>query len=118
MDQRIKDDWVALLRYGGLKQETGNLRNMKATSFCCLGVLCELAKTEGVVERYGDTDYEGEDKDGDSSHGFGVLPDVVMEWAGLEYDNPTPKDWNKTLSTLNDNGKTFPEIADIIEKGL
>jgi len=44
----------------------------------------------------------------------------VQEWAGLEGDNPKVKPVGSAsdLATLNDNGFTFEEISDIIERDL
>jgi len=58
-----------------------------------------------------------------------VIPQIIIKWAGLRGSNPVisnevnlkdfkvnPKDFS--LAELNDQGKTFEEIADIIEQGL
>jgi hypothetical protein len=41
----------------------------------------------------------------------------VVEWSGLENGSPYV-DGGKTLALLNDHGKTFEEIADVIEEQL
>lgn len=47
MKKEIADKWVAALRSGNYKQTTGML-NRNNESFCCLGVLCEIAIKDGV----------------------------------------------------------------------
>lgn len=46
-----------------------------------------------------------------------LLPTAVMDWAGLDADNPKLSR-TKTASSLNDSGKSFNYIADRIEKYL
>jgi hypothetical protein len=53
------------------------------------------------------------------------LPGCVRDWAEVEGCNPQVHDSkkkiitiNSTLAELNDEGKTFNEIADLIEKQL
>jgi len=118
MDQRIKTEWVALLRYGNIKQTKRKLHNKEEGSFCCLGVLCEMAKQENIAEfLLKANDYRA--KNNENDYGCGTLPNAVRKWAGLQGCNPTPNNSDKCLTYSNDtDGKTFSEIADIIEKGL
>ena len=110
MNQQVKEKWVSALRSGDYKQTKSCLH--KGDGFCCLGVLCDLYGKEHNVEwKLVDAGiyYEFQDKKA-------ILPLSVIEWAGVEDDNPeiceTP------LSRLNDTGSTFNEIADLIEKHL
>ena len=110
MNQQVKEKWLSALRSGDYKQTKSCLH--KGDGFCCLGVLCDLYGKENDVEwKLVDAGiyYEFQDKKA-------ILPHSVIEWAGVEDDNPeiceTP------LSRLNDNGSTFNEIADLIEKHL
>lgn len=97
--------WVAALRGGEYRQGFGQL--VKNGRYCCLGVACEIAMRDGVE-----------------------LPSDWRSWCNLPYE---PLRWvglwtsfgddieGRSLSSLNDSGKTFAEIADIIEsepKGL
>lgn len=138
MKPEIKERWVGALRSGAYEQGRGVLRGSEG--YCCLGVLCELAAEDGIVEiveaeldeRLFDT-YEPEERpthaykepNGDSETFY--LPTAVQEWADVEF-NPSI-DWNaesetdklsqfRYLSTLNDQGKTFKEISDLIEEYL
>jgi hypothetical protein len=138
MNAEIKDRWVARLRDPNIKQGKGHLcTKMPSTgevSYCCLGVLTELAVEEGVIPP-GEWDREvirgllgkvyldGEDDSyEDDLHQDAILPTRVREWAGLRDSNPfvnAPSPARRTtLATLNDRGATFAEIADIIEEQL
>jgi len=115
MNEVIKAEWVALLREGGLKQTDGELYNTVTDSYCCLGVLCEIAVGHGISLKK-DSMYKTKYKKDCNDL---VLPEGISEWAGLKGDNdPKAKHYKRSLAGLNDNGKTFSQIADIIEKGL
>ena len=110
MNEQVKEKWLNALRSGDYKQTKSCLH--KGDGFCCLGVLCDLYGKEHNVEwKLVDAGiyYEFQDKKA-------ILPLSVIEWAGVEDDNPeiceTP------LSRLNDIGSTFNVIADLIEEHL
>ena len=114
MDPSVKQLWMDELRNGNRKQAQRYLNTGEAQ--CCLGVLCELAIEQGLdikAESY--TPYEKADPlityDGSAA----VLPTAVMAWSGIIHDNGA-YGRNNALSMDNDQGKTFAEIADIIEK--
>lgn len=108
MKKEIADKWVAALRSGDYKQGKSLLRD-KQDNFCCLGVLCnihaqdnpELAATQNSPHHY-----------------FGyssILPPKVEFWAEMKDGNGWIHSMNVSLTMLNDNGKSFDTIADIIE---
>jgi hypothetical protein len=125
MDPEKKGKWVAALRSGEYEQGTGSLNN--GGKFCCLGVLCDLAIEAGVQMDVGSYNglvtYNGQQ---------GVLPQVVMDWAGLPGPDPDvnldPDDTlvmeellvegECALSAINDSGCDFAFIADRIERDL
>lgn len=116
MNPEIKAKWVAALRSGEYKQGRDVLRT-EDDAYCCLGVLCDLAAREGVGEW--DPSY-GHFVSGVADIGYALPPTGVVEWAGLggvcpyvEVDGDHP-----ALSSLNDTGRTFGEIADLIEAQL
>lgn len=47
-----------------------------------------------------------------------LLPRPVQEWLGLADNNPDVATERQSLAGLNDQGRTFAEIADIIERDL
>lgn len=122
MNPEIKAKWLEALRSGEYKQGTGSLCTIQedGTSwYCCLGVLCDLAAKEGVVEigLAGREIYYGES---DS-----YLPDRVQRWAGIhdgirpDAHNPRIGPASASLSELNDDQEaSFEEIARIIEERL
>lgn len=111
MKKSIMEKWVKALRSGEYKQGKDRLRS-KDDKFCCLGVLCnlhaqehpEIAKHETNPLTY-------------LNHA-GLPSSEVLEWAGFRYDNECG--WISTIGTdlvtLNDTGKSFKQIANIIEK--
>lgn len=120
----VKTRWVEALRSGEYQQVTGNLRvhGEAGDRFCCLGVLCDLAKEEGVpldVERMAGDVY--------TYNGLGgTPPTAVREWA-YEIAPLDDSAWEVAgedgdpvaLADLNDvEGKNFSEIADVIEESL
>ena len=119
--------WVAALRSGQYNQAQGQLRN--GDSYCCLGVACELS---GLGEWDGDQTLPT--YVANSSYSHSVLPEPIKRYYGLhndsgsykhivpvdddDYDHDLKPEENwyyDSLTELNDGGKTFAEIADIIE---
>jgi hypothetical protein len=124
MNADIKKRWIDALRSGGYQQTTGVLHDEDANGFCCLGVLCDIAVKEGVVKSAELRAVESGDRDGRRvtayDYEFGVLPDSVKVWADIPVSNPDVIIDNRqtSLAEENDGGKTFSEIADIIEEQL
>jgi hypothetical protein len=134
MKKEVADKWVAALRSGEYKQTSGTLND--GGNFCCLGVLCDISSIGkwievGLVKGYYTNDISS----------TSILPEQVKSWAGIKsvdgsfpddgeisfyYDNTTEQfieydegdfvDLITNLAALNDYGKSFTEIADIIEK--
>ena len=110
--------WVKALRSGEYKQCTQflHIAGSDGDEFCCLGVACDLYIKEG-------NELEVKRNPYDAPHTVryneitSVLPREVRDWLGLRsedglYNAPIQ---DRTLVGDNDNGKTFEEIADIIE---
>lgn len=99
MNAKIKKRWIEALRSGKYKQ---GIRALKPTrdTYCCLGVLCKVMGARNWTEEY-------------------TLPSHIYEKAGLNDEDPRIKWKGKTtLATLNDEGMSFKQIANIIEKQL
>jgi hypothetical protein len=99
--------WVAALRSGEYEQTFGVLGN--GSAHCCLGVACELAVKAGLItseldETGGCMIYKGRS---------GSLPQEVRSMFGIKGEMGSYA--GSTLARQNDSGKTFAEIADIIE---
>ena len=110
MNEQVKQKWLSSLRSGDYQQT--QLKLHTDDGFCCLGVLCDLYGKEHNVEW---------DLVEDEDHSYymfqdypSFLPLPVVEWAGVESHYPGIP--GTSLVTLNDNGSTFNEIADLIEK--
>ena len=111
MKKDIAMEWVKALRSGRFKQGDGYLRNETERGFdyCCLGVLCEITKSN-TGGQWNDSMFEVS-----GNIGIGVLPSNVLAQFGMKTcDGATGQ--NTTLATKNDDGWSFLEIADFIEK--
>lgn len=121
--------WVKALRSGKFKQGTGILKQFNSkgeAEHCCLGVLCELYNQDMKKNKKKMLPEKILDNDSDFSHGYtkfdnraDVLPNSVAIWAGMDSDNPRYIDSMENvifLSDLNDTGRKFKTIANIIEK--
>lgn len=104
MNKAIKARWVAALCSGDYEQGVGHLR--LDDRYCCLGVLADIVDPQGwrpdelnpTLSRH---------------RGNSVYPDYSVGYAcGLGQQEEID------LSTMNDGGKTFIEIADYIEENL
>lgn len=115
--------WVEALRSGKYKQGKGALTEIKdgVEYDCCLGVACKVAVENGVELKSftaprtllsGDRQLVIYKAEGLSPDSFGVLPDKVKEWLGL---SESDGQYTKHLTSDNDNGATFEEIAAIVE---
>lgn len=132
MNSQVKQQWVAALRSGKYSQDTGALRSTQG--YCCLGVLCDLYAQEHNeqwdVHRYNSNLGESYDIPenevtkidlSDEFHFDGeleALSNTVKLWAGLNDPSPHVHIDNDVVELiyLNDNGVSFNEIADLIEK--
>lgn len=134
MNPEIKAQWVAALRSGKYKQGKNVLHNVDAGTYCCLGVLCDLAVKAGVIsvgshEYHSDAggDIEVYGATGDKYAQGGVtLPAEVVTWASLEDGNPNVyvedvdgNEYPQDLAELNDDcDYTFSQLAELIEGQL
>ncbi len=119
MKAEIKNKWLKALRSGDFKQAVGELHNLDTGGYCCLGVLCDIAKQEGVViERKNAHSSRYIPADGNDYFGSdALLPQAVQKWAGFEVSSPSFADGDDVhfLSGMNDGGASFAQIADAIE---
>lgn len=123
MKPEIAKIWTEALRSGKYEQCTSVLRSTD-NKFCCLGVLCELAVKEGVIEApvLLETYYIYD------ANSYGILPIKVQEWAGMKntngwYDVKKDSKGNIIETTAlykhNDVDRmNFNQIADIIEANV
>ncbi len=126
--------WAKAVESGRFIQGKGNL--CRDSKHCCLGVACEVfleqggvlaVKRQGTVTRVG---FAAEYRDYFGGNG-NYLPLEVAEWLGIPLSETQKRFFNDregdprlpvrdrdgftlSLSTLNDDGLTFPQIADVI----
>jgi hypothetical protein len=116
MNPEIRAQWCAALRSGQYRQ--GRLTLRRSDSYCCLGVLCDLAVRAGVLDDATAGPIAGDEDAGrmryDSRSRY--LPPSVQKWAGLVSNDPVI-DAGRSLAEVNDAGYTFAEIADLIDGG-
>lgn len=101
----FKAKWVAALRSGEYKQGRSNLYDSEKDAFCCLGVAgvlngCSLASMDQKSNPVYNSEYSR------------VIPGVNIP---LLFDTMS---WISDIIHMNDNGESFSEIADYIEKNL
>ena len=107
------EKWVKALRSGDYKQGTGKLIGSGEPYYCCLGVLCDIS-TLGSWDTESCFAYK---TDGKNTLYDSLLPQTVINWAGLNSGNGNrTDDPANSLARLNDNGTSFAKIADIIEE--
>ena len=99
--------WVAALRDPSRKQVAGRLGHQSTGGQCCMGVLAEIAGcTHEYYEKTNDELWDGDRQ---------CAPWRAMEFVGLTKQVGSYLMYRSLLRD-NDSGKTFAEIADIIER--
>jgi hypothetical protein len=113
--RELIQEWVRRLRSGDYRQGGGALHNAEDDTFCCLGVLCEIAVEEKVIppptldrDRYV---YAGSPS---------ILPTEVSEWfydlTWIRVGSIGKLDRGEYLTVLNDNKESFKSIAHVVEE--
>ena len=110
MNAGIKQLWLDALPH--YTQATGFLRD--GDTFCCLGVLCDIAEQDGVGR------WEGETFKSNDCMSNQVLITPVIEWSGLNLNTgfmnfDDRHGLSVSLTSANDGGCTFAQIADLIK---
>jgi hypothetical protein len=103
----FKKQWLEALRSGKYKQGRHALRRRDDT-FCCLGVVCDLAAPE-----YWSWDPDiASDRFRHAGGNLGFPDDPMLARIGLTERAASELAW------MNDRGATFAEIADYIQVNL
>lgn len=119
MNREIGTKWVSALRSGKYKQGHGRLHLAKDNSFCCLGVLCEVAevkKAPSCNRRWGNYYLTGSDGWMDSHVIF--TSSELYSRAGLGTMTSDLRPLGSELVNRNDERESFEEIANFIEDTL
>jgi hypothetical protein len=116
-----KQQWIDALRSGEFNQCTGALAkpdpDTGAMSYCCLGVLATIAGVEHRLTSVAITDFIFDDDNWEC----GIIPEAFRSIivSDLDLSQPvstlTQDDLMRNLSTKNDNGASFNDIADYLE---
>lgn len=114
----VKRKWLAALRSGKYKQGNNFMYNKNDNSYCCLGVLCEI---EGATTKQMDKM--------ELPHDIEMFKELVPTASELTkaqkklaFNNEffafsvMYKGAMTSLAYMNDDGISFAEIADVIEK--
>jgi hypothetical protein len=137
MNPAVREKWLTALESGEYEQGDGYLCKHDSdgkTRHCCWGVLSEIAAKEGIVRKsspvdwcigYGDNppsaDITDPDAETDAKLAVRYPPRKVLDWAGIDPDQPAhlgvPPTVNK-LADFNDGGKSFRWIAAYIRRYL
>ena len=99
--KKAKQEWLKALRSGEYKQTTGMLMtaNQHGKYFCCLGVYQDVRGFESTDKEILSSNEHPYTRNGSDVLG---LSSVIQ----------------KRLASMNDNGKSFEEIADYIETNI
>lgn len=128
MNKKIKELWLNALRSGEYKQcryRLKKINNKNQESFCCLGVLTDLAIKNSKI---GDWNINKNQTGVNYLNNNRLitrhitLPPDIAHWAGMHNINSTGTFLGKngyiSLSDKNDRGASFKQIANIIEKNI
>jgi hypothetical protein len=121
----VLDAWLAALRSGEFAKGRGRLVRLydddydDDAEYCCLGVLCELARRDRVPLEVEDVHPEHAcvARSFDGNHSY--LPVAVQRWAGLSESNPRldpDRGDAYTLAALNDASTTFEPVIEVLER--
>ena len=108
------DEWLEALRSGKYNQADGVLYDSKYNEYCCLGVACRIKYPLHYLKNC-----EG---------GYASLISVGLDPYNVRYNlkkipnelkgDCLDNDLVNKLTSMNDNGKTFSEIANWIEDNV
>ena len=109
--------WITALRSGNYDQDREFLRTKEG--FCCLGVACDVYRKATGKGEWNNISPHGYYFEWGDSNEDTILPAPVMEWIGLCNDTgfflAGRIGDSGSLSLFNDTGRSFGEIADVIE---
>ena len=123
-----KKDWIDALRSGEFKQCTGALakRDPEAgtTSYCCLGVLATIAGVGVRLDVASPVEHAVFFTFDEDNTATGIIPAAYQNTIVSDLDLSTlvgpgidrPDDLMRILTTKNDNGATFEDIATYLEE--
>ena len=122
-----KKDWIDALRSGEFKQGTGALAKRDpetgTTSYCCLGVLATIAGVGVRVDAAVTVEHPMLFSFDDYTTATGIIPagyrNIIvsdLNLSTLMAVGRAADDLMRILTTKNDNGATFEDIATYLEE--
>jgi len=114
MNPEFKQKWVDALRSGEYKQGTGELHNIEADTYCCLGVVCEVIKPKG----WDGLCLTGLDRDGEFARLQNFLTQDVLDLLNVTETQASILWQMNDGFVIVDQPKSFDEIATYIEENL
>ena len=123
LDIRIRSDfreeWLTRLRSGAYHQTMKRLHKVVKGqhSFCCLGLMCDIATVTLPDAKWGDLLPGYTDvlfySDGDAGRGIMPPDSLIRRW--FPKDHAKAELFTSRLALCNDDGFSFEQIADLIE---
>lgn len=122
MKPELKRRWINALRSRRYKKGTGALHTLGSSrnedTFCCLGVLAQLAVEDGVMKPKIDKDAEVA-RYGTADHDGTFLPAKICKWAGIpRHSVSATNDIQYLLADQNDHCDSFDDVIPLIEELL
>ncbi len=113
LPKEFAEKWVKALRSGVYTQGSNQLFNERDNSYCCLGLACEIAGHTKNIKRYGALGYI--DHYNSKTKRSAMFPNIPNELYGGERNR---ENLPLILAKMNDDAKSFSEIADWIEENV
>lgn len=107
MKKEIAELWIKELESGFWEQGKYFLEHSQ--TYCVYGILANIAATQGICSHTGKNI-------GKFDNEMSLVPDSVVQWSGLKNANGIIRGFKYTLAEMNDNGKTFKQLAEVIRK--
>jgi len=102
--------WVAALRSN--KYEQGNYKLKCENQYCCLGVACDIV---GFAQDFGDAQYIG---GLNVTYGFKEELTPILDLIPVQLQGGQENGLVDKLTSMNDSGQSFFDIADWIEDNV
>lgn len=109
LEKEFAEKWVKALRSGKYEQGEGYLENADG-QYCCLGVACKISYPRARLLHKFFIDSKGQGRGYISKNLEKKMPELLR---GTDANKFVEK-----VSQMNDDGKSFNQIADWIEKNV
>jgi hypothetical protein len=107
VNKEIAEMWCKELESGFWEQGKYFLEH--TNTYCVFGVLANIAATQGICSHSGHNI-------GTFDGNWSLVPESVVKWAELKSNNGEIPGLKYPLAEMNDNGKSFKQLAEVIRK--